>query len=194
MRRHTRSPTMASASSQRSPKEKAKPIDLDIDETCSHIHETGAQLSNRTVDLLLTITTAPCTVRTECTDDTENALIALAELELSGAPCHEPCHAGRAVFRYAYVGERGSQDRPPTGPPAMGSPGPRAPMPGPSAESVIHLAIGRRQVTTTDCNEQLVTGLLQSAQIAEYLRPIQQWSTRCASPRCPDRAAMHGSS
>ena len=30
----------------------------------------GAPLRNRTVDLLLTISTAPCTERTGCTDDT----------------------------------------------------------------------------------------------------------------------------
>jgi hypothetical protein len=43
------------------------------------------------------------------------ALIALDELELSGTPCNEPCHAGGAVSRYAYAGERGSRDRPATG-------------------------------------------------------------------------------
>jgi hypothetical protein len=35
---------------------------------------------------------------------------------------------------------------------------------------VIHFAVGRRQVTMTDCDEQPVIGWLQSAHIAEYSR------------------------
>jgi hypothetical protein len=40
--------------------------------------------------------------------------------------------------------------------PAMGSLGCRTLMPGLPAQSVIHLVVGRRQVTMTDCNEQSV--------------------------------------
>jgi len=60
------------------------------------------------------------------------------------------CHA---VFRYAYASTRIA---PPLALPAMGGPGRRTLMPGLSAQSVIHFAIGRRQVTMTDCNEQSV--------------------------------------
>jgi hypothetical protein len=40
--------------------------------------------------------------------------------------------------------------------PALGGPGRRMLMPGLPAQPVIHVAIGRRQVTMTDCNEQSV--------------------------------------
>jgi len=40
--------------------------------------------------------------------------------------------------------------------PAVGGPGRRMLMPGLHAQPVIHVAIGRRQVTMTDCNEQSV--------------------------------------
>ena len=57
------------------------------------------------------------------------------------------CHA---ALRYRYAGQPGSRDRP-----AVGGPG-RMLMPGLPAQPVIHFAIGRRQVTVTDCNEQSV--------------------------------------
>ena len=40
--------------------------------------------------------------------------------------------------------------------PAVGGPGRRMLMPGVPAQSVVHFAVGRRQVTMTDCNEQSV--------------------------------------
>ena len=78
------------------------------------------------------------------------ALEALDELELSTTPCHEPCHVAGAVSRYVHAGQR---------PPAlsvMGSVGRRTLMPAMPAQSVIHFAIGRRQVTMTGCDGQSV--------------------------------------
>jgi hypothetical protein len=46
-----------------------------------------------TADLPFTSSTASCTTRATCTDDTDYALMALAELGLSGGPFHEPFHA-----------------------------------------------------------------------------------------------------
>jgi hypothetical protein len=70
-----------------------------------------------------------------------------------------------AAFRYS--GTPDSADRA-IARPAVGGPGRRRLMPGLSAQPVIHFAIGRRQVTMTDCNEQFVISSLQSAHIAEY--------------------------
>ena len=46
----------------------------------------------RTHDRRIMRTTAPCTMRASCTDDTETALMALTALGLSGASVHEPVH------------------------------------------------------------------------------------------------------
>jgi hypothetical protein len=54
-------------------------------------------------------------------------------------------------------------------------------MPGLPAQPVIHLAIGRRQVTMTDCNEQSVISQLQSAQ-----SPCRIFAAGSGA-RCPGR-------
>jgi hypothetical protein len=63
-----------------------------------------------------------------------------------------PCRIQVRVRRTARItGSPGPLARP-----AVGVPGHRMPMPGLPAQPVIHFAIGRRQVTMTDCNEQFV--------------------------------------
>jgi hypothetical protein len=54
------------------------------------------------------------------------------------------------------------------GPARVGDPGRRMLGPGLPAQPVIHFALGRRQVTMTDRNEQSVINSLQSAHIADY--------------------------
>jgi hypothetical protein len=80
------------------------------------------------------------------------ALTALAELELSGPPCHEPCHAVGAVSRQAHAAERGSRDRPAAGPAGHGQPGPPGADAGFACSIGDSFAIGRRKVTITDRN------------------------------------------
>jgi hypothetical protein len=77
------------------------------------------------------------------------------------------CHA---AFRHGYARQRGSRDHP-LARPAAGRPGRRMLMPDLPAQPVIHVAIGPRQVTMTDRNEQSVIIQLQSAHNADSERP-----------------------
>jgi hypothetical protein len=55
----------------------------------------GAPLRNRTVDLLLTINTAPCTERTSSSDSTGNRTDSTGSAGIPAAPFHDPFHARR---------------------------------------------------------------------------------------------------
>jgi hypothetical protein len=81
----------------------------------------GAPLLNRTVDLLLTITTAPRTERTSCTDSTGNRTDSIGGAGIAAVPFHEPFHGQGPCVLPAGISRAGlGPAAPPSTSPAAG--------------------------------------------------------------------------
>jgi hypothetical protein len=72
---------------------------------------TWSPVTNRAVDLLLTITTASSTARISCTDNTGNRTDSTRDAGIPGDPVHEPVHAAPGPSS-RNVTQPGSRDLP----------------------------------------------------------------------------------